>query len=138
MRGVGNVDQLIERVQHMGALVAHVRDVHAVIFTRRPGECDQFLGGRVVVRSVDQRGTNAQRTFPHRLSDKILHPRQLVRSRRAVGVSHLVLAHCARANERGDVGGNPALLHVVEILPQRGPGDVVLDVLLASDHLGAH
>ena len=87
-------------------------------------------GLRIEGRRVDQRGADAERAFAHRLADQVLHARELIRRRLAVGVAQLVDAHGGCADEAGDVGADAACDEPVEVLAERRPVDVVLDVAL--------
>ncbi len=58
------------------------------------------------------------------------HPLELVGGRGAVSLPDLVDPHRRSADERRDVGRDASRHEVIEILAERGPADVVLDVAL--------
>ncbi len=138
LRAPGDVDQLVDGLEQPIALAAHVADVHAAVGRGGLAQRDQLVGPGVEGRGVDQRRAHAERAFLHRLPDERLHPREFLGRRRPVVVIELVHAHGGRADEGRDVQGHPALLEVREILAQRGPADVELEVALLFEHLLLH
>src|SRR5690606_2452868 len=135
VRLAGDGDQLVDRLEQLVALAPDVRDVHATVLRGDARELDQLARLRVERRRVDQRGADAERTLLHGLSHQRAHALQLIGRGRPVLVADLVDTHRRRADERRDVRRDPTLDQVLEVLAQRGPWDVVLDVTLLLEHL---
>ena len=132
LRFARDADQLVQRFEEAIAFAAHVRDVAAAEFAGRLGELDQLVGLRVGRGRVDQRSADTERALAHRLPHEFLHALQLVRRRRTIVEADLVLAHRGRADERGDVHRHALLGQELEVVAERGPGDVVADVRSGS------
>ena len=130
VRVARNRQRLVDRLEETVAFAAHVRDVHPAGLRRYLRQLDELVGFREQARHVDQRGGEAHRAFVHRLPHVTAHALELVGGRRAVVVADLVGSHSRSAHERRHVRRGAQLNQVIEILPQRGPGDVELDVAL--------
>src|SRR5438128_1108705 len=107
------------------------------MFSGEPAATKKFSHssvGRAISRftrwRVDEGRADAERAFGHRLAHELLHPLQLCRRGRAIGVADFMNPHRGGANERGDIAGNAALGQVIQVLAQRGPLDGELEVAL--------
>ena len=134
----GNRDQLVRRLQQARSFAADVRDVHAAVFGGDFRQRDQLFCFRVKGRRVDQRGTDAERSFLHGPAHQHLHPLQFFGCRRTVGVTDFVNPHGGGADERGDIAGNTVLNEEIEIFAERRPSDFEFDVALLFSHLFFH
>ena len=105
-------------------------DVHAAAIAGFGGQGDQLRRFGVIRRRVDQRRADAHRAFLHRLADQRAHLRQLGGRRIDVLFAELMHANGGRSDERGEVGRDALLRHVVEIFAERGPADRIFDVAL--------
>ncbi len=133
-----DVDELVDGLDQVGALAAEVRDVHPVVLGDDLGERDEFVGVGKAPRRIDERRGDAHRALLHGGADDGPHLVELLRRRGPIVVADDVLAWGRGADERRDIRGDAALLEVPQVLVQRGPLDVVLDVALAADHLLLH
>ena len=88
---------------------------------RRTREGDQFLSTRVRRRSVFQGGRYPERALTHGRGDDSLHADQLIRTRRAVGISDDHLAYRRRADVSSNVDANALFLEAREISREVGP-----------------
>ena len=66
------------------------------------------------------------------------HPVELLGGRRTVVVADLVRTNRRRADERCNVGGDATRRKLVEVLAERRPRDVELDVALPRFHVPLH
>ncbi len=121
-----DADQLVDRFDEAIALAAHVRDVHALVVGRRLRDLDQLLGRRVEARRVDQRRRDAERAVLHLPLHQIAHRLQLLRRGPLVVEADGVFAQRRRADERGEVRRDAALLEIEHAVVQRRPGDRIL------------
>src|SRR5205085_12696314 len=80
----------------------------------------------------------AERAGFHLAAHQFAHLVELRRRRRLVFEADDVFADRRRADERGDVRRDAALFEVAEILRERRPGDVVLEVALVGEHALFH
>ena len=136
--GTGDLDQFVDRSLEPVTFVAHVRDVPAARFRGGLRQRDQL--GRLGEKSrrIDQRTADTQRAFAHRLSHEVLHAGQFGRRRITVVFAEHVHAHAGRANEGRDVKRNASAHERIEILAERGPVDLVLDVALVLEDVCLH
>ena len=109
-RFAADPDQFIERLEQLVSLAPHVRNIFALIFRRDLAELDQLRRFGVKGRRIDQRGADAERAGFHLLADQRAHLVELLRRRRLVFEPDHILANRGRADERGDVAGDAALL----------------------------
>ncbi len=93
-------------------------------------ERDEVGGVGERVGRVLQRRCDAESALVHRLGDQRAHLVELVGRRLARVEADDVLAQRARADERCDVGRDPARGEPVEVAAEGRPPDLVLDVLL--------
>ncbi len=89
----------------MAALVPQMRGVDAAVASCRSSESNEFLGGGVVGRCVDQGRGNAERPLDHGRIHQRLHAMEFRRRRRAVFVTEHHLADLGGADEGGEVDG---------------------------------
>jgi hypothetical protein len=137
-RPAGDRDQLIDRLQHVCAFIAHVRDVHAVVLGGRLRQRNQLGSVGEQAWRVHQRRGDAHSPFAHGFADQLAHLLQFPGRRRAVLVANDIFARRRRADERSDVRRNAPPHEVIEIFPERRPLDVVANVRLAVDQLLLH
>ena len=133
-----DADRLIDCLDEVVAFAAHVRDIHAAALPGFSGQRDQLGGLGVGERVVDERGGKSHRAFFHGLVDERAHLGEL-----RIGRLHVVLAQHVDpdrpgADERGDVGRNAALLQLVQVLAERRPVNVVIEVDLVTHRIGLH
>ncbi len=105
---------------------------------RHLAELDQLLGAGIERRRIDQRRADAERARLHLAADDGPHLVELRGRRLPVGESDHVLADGRRAEERSDVLRDPAPFDLREILRQRGPGDLELQVAHLLGHPPLH
>ncbi len=134
----GDRDQLVDRLEQVVPFAPQMRDVHSAVLAGFGGQRDQLLRVRVEARCVDEGRADAERPFPHRFGHQLPHPVELGRRRIAVLVAELVNPHGRRADERRDVRRDAPFLHVLEVLAERRPLDLVLDVALLRPLPGLH
>ena len=127
-------EQLVERLQQLRPLAAHMGDVQPVVLRDRLGQAHQFLRRRVVGRGINQRRADAHRALLHRGPGQRLHPLQLGPCGRAVFVADLVYPQRCRSDERRDVRRHAEADEVLQPLAKRGPRHV--RPVLAPAHLG--
>ena len=73
----GNRDELVDGLEQLIPLAAHVRDVHATVLASDLGDLDQLVGLCVERGSVDQRRTDPERALFHALPHERSHGLQL-------------------------------------------------------------
>ena len=129
-----NGEQLVERLEQLRPLAAHMGDVQPVVFRNRLGQAYQFLRRGVVSRGINQRCADAHRALLHRGPGERLHPLQLGLGGRPVFVADLVHAQRGRADERCDVRRHAEPDEMLEPLAKRGPRHV--RTVLAPAHGG--
>ena len=127
-RLAADAHELADRFEQPVAFASHVRDVLPAVLRGFPAQRDELVGRRVERRRVDERGADAERALFHPLPHQRAHLVELLGSRLPVFEADHVLAYRGRAKERGDVRRDAALLQLPQVLRQRGPGDLVLDV----------
>ena len=123
----------VDRFDQPIALAADVRDVLAAVLRGHLAQLDQFLGARVERRRVDQRRADPERALFHLLTHERAHLVELSRRGLPILEADDVLADRRRADERRDVLRDAAPLELAQVLGQRRPGDVELDVAHALD-----
>src|SRR5205807_9890774 len=77
-------------------------------------------------------------SFLHRLAHQRAHPPELRGGRLHVALAEHVGADRARAHEGGDIGRNAVPLELVQVLPESGPVDRVVNVGLALPRMALH
>ncbi len=137
-RGPGDVDGLLRRLEQPIALAAHVHAVDPAAARRLAGERHELGGASVLVRAVDERGGDPEGSFLHRLAHQRAHPLELRGGRLHVALAEHVGADRARAHEGGDIGRNAVPLELVQVLPESGPVDRVVNVGLALPRVALH
>ena len=133
-----DIDGFLHRLDDAIALAAHMRDVHSAAQRRFTRQCNQFRRFGISVRVVDQRRGHPQRTLLHRLPDQSPHLRKLRRRRLHIIFSQHIDAHGAGTHECGHIGCDTLALQLLEILAERGPVDVVMQVALLAFHFFFH
>ena len=107
-------DRLVDGLEQLIRLGAHVRDVDAAVRRHRLRHLDQLVGGGVVAGRVDQRRPDAERTVFHRAPHDRAHAVEFGRARPADRLSLRIHAHRRCTDERSDVGRRAVCLHRVE------------------------
>ena len=150
-----DADRLAHGRQETARLVAHVRVIDTAVLRGDLRQFDDLLGLRVVRRDVEEPGRKPERAVLHRLAHEVPHLVEFLRRRRAVLHSEHLPAGPGVAREEADVGRNLEVFDVVaqrvrlvaavqrrkdgrdpladEVLGQRPPVDLVLDVVVVVD-----
>ena len=111
---LADAHRLVQRLEKLVALAAHVRDVDATIRRHRFRGVDQLLGARIGVRRVDERARDPECTVLHGASDHSTRGVALSGGECARLVTLGVDAEGAVAEEGADVLRRAAGDHVVE------------------------
>ena len=135
-------DHLIESLEQLISLAAHVGDVFALVFGGDFTQLDELFGFRIKCRRINERRANPEGTRFHFLAHEFAHLVELFRRWLFVLQSDDVLAHSGCAEEGSDVAGDAALFQIMQILRQGVPFNLEFDVCfvratsaLSSDHL---
>ena len=150
-----DADRLAHRREEPPRLVAHVRVVDAAVLRRDLRQLDDFLGLGVVGRDVEESGREAERAVLHRLAHEVAHFVEFLDGGGAVLHADHPLAGPRVAGEEADVGRDLEVIDVLaqrvrlvaavergedgrdpladEVLGQRPPVDLVLDVVVVVD-----
>ncbi|MCR5879989.1 hypothetical protein [Phenylobacterium sp. J367] len=132
----GDLDQLVDRFQQARAFRAHVTDVDPAAAPGLGGQGDQLVRFGEGAGRIDQARADAQGAVLHGLHDQGPHLRELLGRRVHVVLAEDVHPHRLRPHEGGDVLRDALRLEMAQILVERGPGDVVLDVGLVAHRVG--
>src|SRR5205814_4318178 len=98
-----NPQRLLDCSDFTLAFTSYVSRVNASVLPGNFREFDQFLRLGLVAGRVDERSRNAERTLLHRFGDESLHIFDLVRTMRAICVTHDVLPYQSCASLTDDV-----------------------------------
>ena len=109
--------------------------VEAVVLRGYRGECDQLIRLGIGAGHLHQSRRDSYRAFLHGRSRKRLHPAEFLGRGRTVFLTQLVNADGGSADEGGHVGRYASRLQVLEVFGQRGPSDVVRQVIASLLHV---
>ena len=110
-----------------------MRDVFALVFRGDLAKLDQLLGLRVKGGWINQRSANPQRARFHFLAHQLAHLVELFRRRLFIFEPDHVLTNRRRTDERRHIARHATLFQILQILRERVPFDVVLDVDLLDE-----
>jgi hypothetical protein len=114
-----DAEALVERIEDVLALVAHVRAVDAVALRQGPADLDHLLARRGARRLVVQPGRHADRARRQRLVHHRAHGFNFLLARGPVHVVHGLDAQHGMADEQRAVGGRRLRLQRLDILLER-------------------
>ncbi len=134
----GDGDGFLQRGQELIGLAAHVGHIATAGFGRRLSKGNQLIGLGKECRRIDQRGTDAKRTFAHGCANQVLHARKLLGGRRDIVLAQFMNAHRGRPNKGCDVGRDAELLQVFEVFAERGPRNGKMKIALLLERLRTH
>ena len=103
--------RLVDGLDHLGPLVAHVRGVEPLVGGHHAGQFHDLLRLGVGVRHVDEAGGDADRAVAHGRVHDVAHGLHLGGRRVARRVAHHPAPHGAVAHEGGHVHAHAALGH---------------------------
>ena len=130
---------LVDRFEQPVALAAHVRDVHAAGCATRPSPARQLVGLREERRACRSAPSQAHRALLHRRAGRAPRIRSSSSARRRPvrrGRSR-ARAPSRRSTNDATLVEMPRVTRRVEVLAERRPRDVELDVALRARHLPA-
>src|SRR5580704_12136115 len=93
VRFFADANGFLNGFEQLGAFVAHVREVNAVILRGDFGQLDNLFGFGVGARRINQGGGETDGAVLHRFSDDLFHLGQLFRRRRAILITNHDAAH---------------------------------------------
>ena len=85
--GLADLHGFVDRIEHMGRLVAHMADIDAARVAKGLGHRDHLAGRRHHVGRVVEAGGEAARPFGEAFGQPLFHLRRLGIARRALGVA---------------------------------------------------
>ena len=94
---------LIDGLDDMSALIAHVTGIDAAVFRGGLGESYDFIRIGVGAGDINQAGGKSHRAGLHIFLDKLLHADNFIGVRQAIGRAHHCVAHGVVAHERRQV-----------------------------------
>lgn len=107
-------DRLLDAVQDLARLFAHVGGVDPAHLAGDAGQLDHLLGRREGARHVEEAGRHPEGAVAHPLAHQLLHLGDLLRRRLAVHAPDHLLADRALADEAREVRGGTGRRHGVE------------------------